>query len=78
MIDVIPDCCIDKPSGLGAHPYLSVHSRYLAGMFTLIDREYYYLIINDISNQSIIWDALSCLNIEHVTHGIESLLRRNL
>lgn len=30
------------------------------------------------SNQSILWDVLSRLNIEHDTYGIGSLLRRNL
>lgn len=30
MKNLIVDCYTDEPSGLGAPPYLSVHSRYLA------------------------------------------------
>ena len=30
--DVIIDCYTDEPSGLGVPPYLSVHSRYIAGV----------------------------------------------
>lgn len=29
--DVIVDCYTDEPSGLGVPPFLSVHSRYIAG-----------------------------------------------
>lgn len=48
MFDIILDCYTDEPSGLGAPPYLSVHSRYLSGVLTLLNREYYYLTIDDI------------------------------
>lgn len=48
MFDVILDCYTDEPSGLGAPPYLSVHSRYLAGALRLTNNEYYYITIDDL------------------------------
>lgn len=48
MFDIILDCYTDEPSGLGAPPYLSIHSRYLAGTLNLLNREYFYITIDDI------------------------------
>lgn len=65
MFDVILDCYTDEPSGLGAPPYLSIHSRYLAGVLTLIDREYYYLTIDDIrilNGESVVSRGINALN----------------
>lgn len=46
--DVIIDCYTDEPSGLGVPPFLSVHSRYIAGALDQINRKYYYLTIDDL------------------------------
>ena len=48
MFDVILDCYTDEPSGLGAPPYLSVHSRYISGTLLMLGREHFYLTIDDI------------------------------
>ncbi len=48
MYDIIIDCYTDEPSGLGVPPYLSIHSRYLAGSLTKLNRKYYYLTIDDL------------------------------
>lgn len=46
--DVIIDGYTDEPSGLGVPPFLSVHSRYIAGALSNIGRKYYYLTIDDL------------------------------
>ena len=46
--DVIIDCYTDEPSGLGVPPYLSVHSRYIAGALEEKKIKYYYLNIDDL------------------------------
>ena len=46
--DVIIDCYTDEPSGLGVPPYLSVHSRYIAGALKNKNVNYYYLNIDDL------------------------------
>mgnify|MGYP004510327069 CR=1 FL=1 len=46
--DVIIDCYTDEPSGLGVPPFLSVHSRYIAGALTEKNIKYYYLTIDDL------------------------------
>ena len=46
--DVIVDCYTDEPSGLGVPPFLSVHSRYIAGSLEEQKRKYYYLTIDDL------------------------------
>lgn len=46
--DVIIDCYTDEPSGLGVPPYLSVHSRYIAGALKNKNIAYYYLTIDDL------------------------------
>ena len=46
--DVIVDCYTDEPSGLGVPPFLSVHSRYIAGALEEQKRKYYYLSIDDL------------------------------
>lgn len=46
--DVIVDCYTDEPSGLGVPPFLSVHSRYIAGALEEKGRQYYYLTIDDL------------------------------
>ena len=46
--DVIVDCYTDEPSGLGVPPFLSVHSRYIAGALEEQKRKYYYLTIDDL------------------------------
>lgn len=46
--DVIIDCYTDEPSGLGVPPYLSVHSRYIAGALKNKNVNYYYLTIDDL------------------------------
>ena len=46
--DVIIDCYTDEPSGLGVPPFLSVHSRYIAGSLKKVNRKYYYLTIDDL------------------------------
>lgn len=46
--DVIIDCYTDEPSGLGVPPYLSVHSRYIAGALKNKNIDYYYLNIDDL------------------------------
>ena len=38
--DVILDCYTDEPSGLGVPPFLSVHSRYIAGALEEQKRKY--------------------------------------
>lgn len=48
MKNLIIDCYTDEPSGLGAPPYLSVHSRYLAGALKYVGQEYYYINIDDL------------------------------
>lgn len=65
MFDIILDCYTDEPSGLGAPPYLSVHSRYLSGTLAMLDREHYYLTIDDlrISNgESVLLKGTTALN----------------
>lgn len=65
MFDIIIDCYTDEPSGLGAPPYLSVHSRYLAGVLTMVNREYYYLTIDDLrilNGESIFLGGTNTLN----------------
>lgn len=65
MFDIILDCYTDEPSGLGAPPYLSVHSRYLSGVLALLNREYYYLTIDDIrilNGESILLGSTNALN----------------
>jgi radical SAM superfamily enzyme with C-terminal helix-hairpin-helix motif len=46
--DVIIDCYTDEPSGLGAPPYLSIHTRYLAGALKYINKDYLYINIDDL------------------------------
>ena len=46
--DVIVDCYTDEQSGLGVPPFLSVHSRYIAGALEEQKRKYYYLTIDDL------------------------------
>lgn len=46
--DVIVDCYTDEPSGLGVPPFLSVHSRYIAGALEDKKIKYYYLTIDDL------------------------------
>ena len=46
--DVIIDGYTDEPSGLGVPPFLSVHSRYIAGALSQQKRKYYYLTIDDL------------------------------
>lgn len=46
--DVILDCYTDEPSGLGVPPFLSVHSRYIAGCLEQDNKKYYYLNIDDL------------------------------
>lgn len=46
--DVIIDCYTDEPSGLGVPPFLSVHSRYIAGCLESRKTKYYYLTIDDL------------------------------
>lgn len=46
--DVIVDCYTDEPSGLGVPPFLSVHSRYIAGALEVKNIKYYYLTIDDL------------------------------
>ena len=46
--DVIVDCYTDEPSGLGVPPFLSVHSRYIAGALNQKNIKYYYLTIDDL------------------------------
>ena len=46
--DVIVDCYTDEPSGLGVPPFLSVHSRYIAGSLEDKQRKYYYMTIDDL------------------------------
>lgn len=46
--DVIIDCYTDEPSGLGVPPFLSVHSRYIAGALEEQNIKYYYLTIDDL------------------------------
>ena len=46
--DVIVDCYTDEPSGLGVPPFLSVHSRYIAGALEEKKKKYYYLTIDDL------------------------------
>lgn len=46
--DVILDCYTDEPSGLGVPPFLSVHSRYIAGCLEKEYRKYFYVTIDDI------------------------------
>lgn len=46
--DVILDCYTDEPSGLGVPPFLSVHSRYIAGCLEKNKVKYYYLTIDDL------------------------------
>lgn len=46
--DVIIDCYTDEPSVLGVPPYLSVHSRYIAGILKNQNIKYYYLTIDDL------------------------------
>ena len=48
MKNLIIDCYTDEPSGLGAPPYLSVHSRYLAGALKHVGQEYNYINIDDL------------------------------
>lgn len=47
-MNLIIDCYTDEPSGLGAPPYLSVHSRYLAGVLKNKGRSYQYITIDDL------------------------------
>ena len=49
MKNLIVDCYTDEPSGLGAPPYLSVHSRYLAGALKFTNQEYEYINIDVLS-----------------------------
>lgn len=46
--NVIIDCYTDEPSGLGVPPFLSVHSRYIAGCLETNKIKYYYLNIDDL------------------------------
>ncbi len=46
--DAIIDCYTDEPSGLGVPPYIGVHSRYIAGAITTLNRKYYYVTIDDL------------------------------
>lgn len=46
--DVIIDCYTDEPSGLGVPPFLSVHSRYIAGCLEKEHRSYFYTTIDDL------------------------------
>ena len=48
MKNLIIDCYTDEPSGLGAPPYLSIHSRYLAGALKLKGEEYNYITVDDL------------------------------
>lgn len=48
MRNLIIDCYTDEPSGLGAPPYLSVHSRYLAGALKYAGQDYEYINIDDL------------------------------
>lgn len=45
---MILDCYTDEPSGLGAPPYLSVHSRYIAGSLSSKGEDYIYITIDDL------------------------------
>ena len=45
---VILDCYTDEPSGLGVPPFLSVHSRYLAGCLSTLNKKFYYITIDDL------------------------------
>lgn len=46
--DVIVDCYTDEPSGLGVPPFLSVHSRYIAGCLQKENKEFFYITIDDL------------------------------
>ena len=46
--DTILDCYTDEPSGLGVPPYLGVHVRYVTGSLSLLDRQYWYVTIDDL------------------------------
>ena len=46
--DVIIDCYTDEPSGLGVPPFLSVHSRYIAGSLEEKNIKYFYVTIDDL------------------------------
>lgn len=48
MKKLILDCYSDEPSGLGAPPYISVHSRYIAGVLSERGEEYIYATIDDL------------------------------
>lgn len=50
--DVIIDCYTDEPSGLGVPPFLSVHSRYIAGALEEKNIKYYYVTIDDLRYDS--------------------------
>ncbi len=50
--DVIIDCYTDEPSGLGVPPYLSVHSRYIAGALEEKKLPYRYLTIDDLRHSN--------------------------
>lgn len=50
--DVIIDCYTDEPSGLGVPPFLSVHSRYIAGSLEEQNIKYYYITIDDLRYSS--------------------------
>lgn len=48
MQKLILDCYSDEPSGLGTPPYMSVHSRYIAGVLSDRGEDYIYATIDDL------------------------------
>lgn len=72
MKNLIVDCYTDEPSGLGAPPYLSVHSRYLAGALKFTNQEYEYINIDDLrfASGEEIWND-NTLNKRVINHTKE-------
>ena len=83
--DVIIDCYTDEPSGLGVPPYLSVHSRYIAGALEEKKIKYYYLNIDDLRfsngegdydnslNKRIINKTKNCNDVEKILKNSENI-----
>ncbi|MDO5568982.1 MAG: radical SAM protein [bacterium] len=85
MYDVIVGCYTDEPSGLGVPPYLSVHSRYIAGALKIKNIKYYYLNIDDLRfangeidakdtyNKRIINRTKNCNNVKKILQNATNI-----
>lgn len=83
--DVIIDCYTDEPSGLGVPPFLSVHSRYIAGCLENNKRKYYYITIDDLRvangetnfensyNKRIINSTKNVLNVRDILNNSDNI-----